>query len=205
MNELKNIFASIPERFPAELCDVLLNASQVRIERIVSLARRPLRRGVDCVTILFLHGWTSVPGGLKPTFLKDHGHTVINPKLTDEDFAEAVRIAQSEFDRHQPAVVVGSSRGGAVAMNIDSGTARLVLLCPAWRKYGSASHLKAGSVILHSRGDEVIPFADSEELVRMSSLPESTLIAIGRDHRLADPDSLEAMLTACESASESLP
>ena len=40
--------------------------------------------------ILFLHGWTSVPGGVKPTFLAQHGHEVINPKLPDEDFEEAV-------------------------------------------------------------------------------------------------------------------
>jgi hypothetical protein len=31
--------------------------------------------------ILFLHGWTSTPGGKKPSFLKDHGHTVLNPAL----------------------------------------------------------------------------------------------------------------------------
>ena len=37
--------------------------------------------------ILFLHGWQSVPGGVKPTFLAQHGHTVINPKLPDDDFA----------------------------------------------------------------------------------------------------------------------
>jgi hypothetical protein len=43
--------------------------------------------------ILFLHGWQSVPGGVKPTFLARHGHEVINPKLPDEDFNEAVRIA----------------------------------------------------------------------------------------------------------------
>ena len=86
--------------------------------------------------ILFLYGWQSVPGGVKPTFLKNHGHEVINPKLPDDDFAEAVRIAQAEFDTHRPQVVVGSSRGGAVAMSIDSGGARLVLLCPAWMKYG---------------------------------------------------------------------
>jgi hypothetical protein len=67
------------------------------------------------VKILFLHGWQSVPGGVKPTFLRSHGHEVINPALPDEDFAAAVRIAQAEFDRHQPAAVVGSSRGGAVA------------------------------------------------------------------------------------------
>jgi hypothetical protein len=66
--------------------------------------------------ILFLHGWQSVPGGVKPTFLAQQGHEVIEPKLPDEDFEEAVRMAQAEYDRHRPAVVVGSSRGGAVAM-----------------------------------------------------------------------------------------
>ena len=123
--------------------------------------------------ILFLHGWRSVPGGVKPTFLAQHGHEVVNPKLPDEDFKEAVKIAQAEFDKHQPQVVVGSSRGGAVAMNINSGDARLVLLCPAWKKWGTARMVKPGTVILHSRADDVIPFADSEELARNG---EATLI-----------------------------
>jgi predicted esterase YcpF (UPF0227 family) len=122
--------------------------------------------------ILFLHGWNSVPGGVKPSYLAQHGHTVINPKLPDDDMEEAVRIAQAEFDKHHPHVVVGSSRGGAVAMNIEVGAAKLVLLCPAWRKYGTANTVKPGTVILHSRADDVIPFADSEELVRNSGLPQ---------------------------------
>ena len=84
--------------------------------------------------ILFLHGWQSVPGGVKPTFLAQHGHEIINPKLPDDDFAGAVTIAQAEFDQHQPNVIVSSSRGGAVAMNFNSGSAKLVLLCPAWKK-----------------------------------------------------------------------
>ncbi len=147
--------------------------------------------------VLFLHGWQSVPGGVKPTYLKDHGHEVINPKLPDEDFNEAVRVAQAEFDTHQPQVVVGSSRGGAVAMNISSGEAKLVLLCPAWRKWGTARTVKPDTVILHSRADDVVPFADSEELVRNSGLPAWTLIEVGGDHRLADPESLETMLEAC--------
>ena len=146
--------------------------------------------------ILFLHGWRSVPGGVKPTFLAQHGHEVINPKLPEEDFAEAVRIAQAEFDKHQPQVVVGSSRGGAVAMNINSGSAKLVLLCPAWRKFGTARTVKPGTVILHSRDDDVIPFADSEALVRNNG---ATLIEVGSDHRLADPEPLEALLKECES------
>jgi len=145
--------------------------------------------------VLFLHGWQSVPGGVKPTFLVRHGHEVVNPKLPDDDFAEAVRIAQAEFDRHQPQVVVGSSRGGAVAMNINSGEAKLVLLCPAWKKWGTARTVKPGSVILHSRADDVVPFAHSEELARISGV---TLIEVGTDHRLADPEPLVAMLKACE-------
>ena len=81
--------------------------------------------------LLFLHGLHSTPGGLKPTYLKEHGHEVLNPALPDDDFDEAVRIAQAEFDQHRPDVVVGSSRGGAVAINIDSKDTPLVLLCPA--------------------------------------------------------------------------
>jgi predicted RNA-binding protein with RPS1 domain len=151
--------------------------------------------------ILFLHGWNSVPGGVKPTCLASHSHEVINPKLPDDDFDEAVRIAQAEFERHQPQAVVGSSRGGAVAMNISTGEARLVLLCPAWKKYGAARTVKPGTVVLHSRADDVVPFADSEELARTSG---ATLIEVGADHRLADPEPLAAMLKACSDATPTL-
>lgn len=125
--------------------------------------------------ILFLHGWHSTPGGLKPTHLKDHDHEVLNPALPDDDFDAAVRIAQAEFDKHHPDVVVGSSRGGAVAMNINSGTTPLVLLCPAWKNWGTATTVKLGTIILHSKADEVVPFADSEKLVRNSGLPRMAL------------------------------
>ncbi len=118
--------------------------------------------------------------------------------LPDEDFEAAVHVAQAEFDRHQPAVVVGSSRGGAVALNIDSGSARLVLLCPAWKRWGDARTAKPGTLILHSRADDVVPFAHSEELSRNSGLPATALIEVGADHRLAEPAPLMAMLRACE-------
>jgi hypothetical protein len=151
------------------------------------------------MNILVLHGWQSVPGGVKPTFLAQHGHEVFNPKLPDEDFEAALRIAQAEYDRHRPAVVVGSSRGGAVAMNLDSGDTPLVLLCPAWRKHGTARTAKKNTTILHSRADDVVPFSDSEELVRSSGLPASALVEVGSDHQLADPEPLEAMREACKS------
>jgi pimeloyl-ACP methyl ester carboxylesterase len=150
------------------------------------------------VKILYLHGWNSVVGGVKPTYLRSHGHDVIEPPLDHEDFQRALDTAQAAFDQHQPDIVVGSSRGGAVAVNLASGAARLVLICPAWRNWGIAQSVKPGTKILHSRADDVVPFQDSVELIANSRLPESALIEVGRDHRLADPEPLEALLWAVE-------
>lgn len=148
--------------------------------------------------ILFLHGWQSVPGGVKPTYLKENDHEVINPKLDDDDFDLAVRTAQAAYDLHQPDVIVGSSRGAAVAMNIESKETPLVLLCPAWKKWGSIAKLKRNSMILHSRKDDVVSFEDSEELITNSQLHPEALIEVGNDHRLADDASLSVMHWACK-------
>ena len=144
--------------------------------------------------ILFLHGWHSTPGGLKPTYLKDHGHTVLNPALPDDDFEGSVRIAQAEYDNQQPNVVIGSSRGGAVAININSQDTPLVLLYPGWKTWGGATAVKKSTTILHSKADDVVLFAHSEELVENSGLPLEALIVTGTEHRLADEESLKTML-----------
>jgi hypothetical protein len=148
--------------------------------------------------ILFLHGWHSIVGGVKPTYLANAGHTVLNPKLDDEDFSLALAVAQTNFDEHQPDVIVGSSRGGAAAMNLSSGETPLVLLCPAWKRWGSVKSTKRRTFILHSRYDEVIPFEDSTELLQTSRLGGEALIETGSDHRLADSESLSVMLWVCE-------
>lgn len=83
-----------------------------------------------------------------------------------------------------------------MAMNIDSNIARVVLICPAWRKWGVAKTVKPGTQILHSRADDVVPFENSVELLANSGLPECTLIEVGHDHRLADPEPLEALARA---------
>ena len=141
--------------------------------------------------VLFLHGWRSVPGGVKPTFLVQNGLEVINPKLDDDDFEKALRTAQECYDQNQPEVIVGSSRGGAVAMNLKAPKAKLVLLCPAWKNWGRATRVKSNTIILHSRHDDVIPYQDSEELASGS---QATLLEVGQDHRLADEQSLEPVL-----------
>jgi len=131
-------------------------------------------------------------------YLNDHGHEVINPALPDDDLAESVRIAEVAYNQHRPHVIVGSSRGGAVAVNMQSDHTPLVLMCPAWKNWGTATTVKTQTVILHSRQDDVIPIADSRELVANSGLPHHALIEVGSDHRLADPEPLQEMLKACE-------
>ncbi len=128
------------------------------------------------------------------------GYEVLNPALPDDDFDAALRIAQAEFDQHQSDVVVGSSRGGSVAMNIDSGDTPLVLLCPAWKTWGTATTVKLNTTILHSEADETVPIADSREILTNSGLPSESLIEVGTKHRLADAESLEGMVGACERA-----
>lgn len=78
---------------------------------------------------------------------------------------------------------------------INGGDAKLVLLYPAWMNYGTVRMLKADTVVLHSRADDVVPFVHSDELAKLSG---ATLIEVGNDHRLADPKPLPAMLRVCE-------
>jgi hypothetical protein len=144
---------------------------------------------------------------VKPTSLAKAGFEVLNPPLDDNNFDLALRTAQSIFDRERPDVIVGSSRGGAIAMNLESGLTPLVLLCPAWRNWGTASRLKPNAIILHSRNDDVIPFEDSVLLVQQSHLPADVLIEVGEDHRLADENSLSVLCWTCRMlcAGESIP
>jgi predicted alpha/beta hydrolase family esterase len=69
------------------------------------------------------------------------------------------------------------------------------LLCPAWKSWGKARAAKPGTVILHSRADDVVPFGDSEELAQVIG---ARLVEVGTDHRLADPAPLSALLRAID-------
>ena len=143
--------------------------------------------------LLYLHGFGLSPGGVKATFLKSHGHEVVEPELPDYKFRTCLGIAQTAFDTAKPDVVVGSSRGGAIAMNISVGDTRLVLLAPAWMALGKADKVPSNAVILHSPDDEVIPFEHSRELAERS---RCRLVAVGEDHGMTDEPALQALLRA---------
>jgi hypothetical protein len=147
--------------------------------------------------ILYLHGLGAQPGGAKATFLRQQGHEVVEPEVSAR-FSEALSTAQQAFDRQCPDAVVGASRGGAVAMNIDSGHVPLVLIAPAWKWRGRAKTVRPETIILHSPNDEVVPPEHSRELARRSRLAEDRLVMVGEDHRMSDEAALAALREAVE-------
>ena len=145
--------------------------------------------------ILFLHGLESQVGGDKPEYLKAAGHDVVEPSLAGTSFEESKIIAQAYVEKYKPEVIVGSSRGGALAMNLDPAGARLVLVAPAWNIYGSPGVIRADSTIIHSEADRVISF---EESIQLSEMSGAALVTAGSDHRMNDSSALSAILGAVE-------
>ena len=92
-----------PERWVHILCSGLF----VLAERRQSQSRRRFRPSQEArlqgpTKILFRHSLSPTPGGVKPTYLAQPGHTVLNPKLPDDHFEETAKIVQDEFDREKP-------------------------------------------------------------------------------------------------------
>ena len=69
------------------------------------------------------------------------------------------------------------------------------------RKY---LYIKPTTTIIHSEHDDVVSIEDSKELLKKSGLPESKLIVVGHEHRLADEESLGVMLRLTGRRSRSL-
>lgn len=153
--------------------------------------------------VLFLHGLESKPGGKKAKHLKNAGFKVLNPELPKSSFVESVKIAQELIDKEAPDVIVGSSRGGAIAMNVALNSAGLVLIAPAWKRFlGEADMETFGirvdpskTMLIHSDNDVIVPPEDSRELEKRYKVGK---ISIGEGHRMSDPDALEAMLDTVE-------
>jgi pimeloyl-ACP methyl ester carboxylesterase len=98
--------------------------------------------GPDVKKILYLHGFASSPAGRKivalRSLLESRGVGVVAPDLNvpsflDLDFEAMVRVALAEWERHRPAVVVGSSLGALIAIEASRRGVRapLLLIAPA--------------------------------------------------------------------------
>jgi len=159
--------------------------------------------------VLFLHGLEGSPTGNKAQRLRAMpGVEVVAPALPTEAVrafreahgpgvpvppeatAPALEVARRAVRDGAPQVVVGSSFGGGVAVWLavkDHWTGPLVLLAPAGARLFGLAHLppRPGRVVvLHGRGDEVVPMGDSVRLAE-SSRCDVALWLVDDGHPLA--------------------
>ena len=142
--------------------------------------------------IVFLHGLKSSPHSFKRRFLEEQGHIVYAPPLPPDDWETSVLRTQELIQTVKPDVVIGSSRGGAVAI-ASRAVCDLILIAPAWKKYCPWGTIPAKAQIIHSPNDEVVDFDDSVELAHTFG---AMLIEAGEDHRMNDTEAAEALLDA---------
>ena len=151
--------------------------------------------------ILYLHGLESSPNAGKATRLREEGHEVVGPQLDHgADLTASIATAQAALDAALQAgpvhVIVASSRGGAVATAINPRGVPLLLLCPAWKRFGLDARLSGTVRILHAAADDLVPLADSVELLARSGLPPEALTVVGKEHRLHDEAATKAMVAS---------
>jgi len=140
--------------------------------------------------ILFFHGLNSSPLSKKAKFLASTGYHIVTPWLPADNWEETLRVAQECVDAYKPDIIIGSSRGGAVALNVknEKKSSKLILIAPAWKKYGTVSKTSPKTVILHSKKDKIVSYADS---VRLSANSGCTLHEVGDSHRMNESDVYE--------------
>jgi pimeloyl-ACP methyl ester carboxylesterase len=139
--------------------------------------------------LLFLHGLEGSPTGVKARRLRAMADVeVLAPSLPTEGVlafrdangpsvpvppevtAPAAEVARRALETGKPDVVVGSSFGGGLALWLAVKAhweGPLVLLAPAGARLFALGHLppRPGRVlILHGRGDDVVPMSDSVRL-----------------------------------------
>lgn len=91
-------------------------------------------------------------------------HLDMNVKKHDEE------MMVSNF---KPDVVIGTSQGGAIAMQIAKQypNAKFVLVAPAWKIFGAnPANLPSDTIIIHGRKDIIVPIEDSLELAKKYGL-----------------------------------
>jgi predicted esterase len=140
------------------------------------------------IRVLFAHGLESSPQGNKARLFAQH-FSARTPAMNTRDFESCVEVHAEAVREFAPNVVVGSSFGGAVVVELLSrGVYRgaTLLLAQAAIHYNPQARLPAGVpvTLVHGVGDDLIPIEHSRELARTGSPELVTLVERDDDHPL---------------------
>jgi hypothetical protein len=147
-----------------------------------------------CPKALVLSGWLTKTSR-KAAFVRGLGFEVECPRLPSWRLKAAIRQAQDAHERLQSDVIIGASRGGAIALAIRDDRP-LVLLAPAWRYFGVQPRSDVQGIVIHSPRDRLIPLRHSRALCRRC--PGLRLVITGAEHRLNCPAGRKALATALD-------
>jgi predicted esterase len=156
---------------------------------LIEPTRATLRRDMtDRLRVQFIHGLEGSPQGAKARFLAEH-FEACTLAMDTRDFAGCVDAQARALAETGPDVVVGSSFGGAVAVELLARGAwrgPTLLLAQAALKLGRTRVLPVGVpvILVHGLRDDVVAIDDSRALAATGSARLVKLIEVDDDHRL---------------------
>jgi alpha/beta superfamily hydrolase len=138
--------------------------------------------------VQFIHGLEGSPQGAKARLLAEHfwAHT---PAMDTRDFASCVAVQADALRSFRPDVLVGSSFGGAVAVELlrrELWRGPTLLLAQAAVKRDAKARLPEGVPVwlVHGRHDEIVDAEDSRVLARTGTPRLVRLFELDDDHPL---------------------
>lgn len=144
--------------------------------------------GLSGLRVQFAHGLESSPQGSKARLLAAH-FEARTPTMNTRDFDSCVAVHAQALKDHPPDVLIGSSFGGAVVVELLArGLWRgpTLLLAQAALHYNAHAQLPKGVrvTLVHARQDDVVPVEQSRALARTGSPELVQLIECDDDHAL---------------------
>jgi hypothetical protein len=138
--------------------------------------------------VQFIHGLEGSPQGNKARALAAEFETA-TPAMDTGHFEACVALHAETLRRFEPDVLVGSSFGGAVALALlqrEQWRGPTLLLAQAGLRQGLRAKIPPGVRVwlVHARGDDVVPIADSQRLARSGTPGFVRLFEIDDDHAL---------------------
>lgn len=138
--------------------------------------------------VQFIHGLEGSPQGTKARLLAEH-FDCLTPAMDTSDFEDCVKVQAQAIGRFQPDVLVGSSFGGAVAVELirrGLWSGRTLLLAQAALKRNPTVCLPEHVTVwlVHGTQDTIVDPEESRRLARTGSPERVRLIEVDDDHPL---------------------
>jgi len=138
--------------------------------------------------VQFIHGLEGSPQGSKARLFGEH-FDCVTPAMDTSDFEGCVAVQAEAIRSFEPDVLVGSSFGGAVAVELLARRVwrgRTLLLAQAALKRDPRARLPEDVTVwlVHGLGDTLVDPAESRRLAHTGSPERVRLIEVEDDHPL---------------------